>query len=175
MSLVDRAGPVTGTPFRLGFIWEISLRFPRWEKAKDPGKEFWGQIRETKQTWRKTKILTLAIIASATLKAVLYYCRQMQCLWCLWKYSRQCKTMLSRPPQLLALFRPCNRAEVFIWQNFQPTNRDLGNRASPPFHMNTSKILRRILRYGEISETGSARSTGVIRVIRVNRGHVKRR
>ena len=50
------------------------------EKAKDPGKEFWGQIRETKQTWRNTKVLTLAIIASATLKAVLYYCSQMQCL-----------------------------------------------------------------------------------------------
>ena len=83
---------------------------------------------------------------NSTLKAVLYYCSQIQCLWCLCKYSRQCKTMLSRPPQLLALFRPGNRAEVFIWQNFQPTNGDLGNRASPPFLMNTSKILRRILR-----------------------------
>ena len=79
--------------------------------------------------------------------------------------------MLSRPTQLLALFRPGNRAEVFIWQNFQPTNRDFGNRASPPFHMNTSKILQRILRWGEISETGSSRSTGVIRVTPVNRGH----
>ena len=45
-------------------------------------------------------------------------------------------------------FHPGNRAEVFIWQNFQPAyrdpdwkNRDLGNRASPPSHMNTSKIL----------------------------------
>ena len=32
------------------FIWEISARFPRWEKAKDPGNEFWRQIWETKQT-----------------------------------------------------------------------------------------------------------------------------
>ena len=46
---------------------------------------------------------------------------------------------------------PGNRDEVFIWQNFQPAyrdlgwkNRDLGNRASPPSHMNTSKILQRI-------------------------------
>ena len=44
-------------------------------------------------------------------------------------------------------FHPGNPAEVFIWQNFQPAyrdpgwkNRDLGNRASPPSHMNTSKI-----------------------------------
>ena len=58
-------------------------------------------------------------------------------------------------------FHPGNRAEVFIWQNFQPAyrdpgwkNRDLGNRASPPSHMNTSKILQRIQRLGEISETG---------------------
>ena len=105
-----------------------------------------AKFKKKKQTWRNTKILTLSIIASATLKAVLYYCTQMRCLWCLCKYSRQCKTMLSRPPQLLALFRPGNRAEVFIWQNFQPTNRDFCNRASPSFLMNTSKILRRILR-----------------------------
>ena len=30
--------------FCLGFIWEISARFPRWEKVKDPGYEFWRQI-----------------------------------------------------------------------------------------------------------------------------------
>ena len=41
-----------------------------------------------------------------------------------------------------------NRDEVFIWQNFQPVyrdlgwkNRDLGNQASRPSHMNTLKIL----------------------------------
>ena len=36
-STVDRAGPVTRTnfwKFRLGIIWEISARFPRWEKAE---------------------------------------------------------------------------------------------------------------------------------------------
>ena len=27
------------------------------KKAKDPGDEFWRQIRETNQTWRSTKIL----------------------------------------------------------------------------------------------------------------------
>ena len=46
---------------------------------------------------------------------------------------------------------PVNRDEVFIWQNFQPAyrdlgwkNRDLGNQASPPSHMNTSKLLQRL-------------------------------
>ena len=47
-------------------------------------------------------------------------------------------------------FIPVTRAGVFIWENFHPgyrdlgrKNRDLGNRASPASHMNTSKILRR--------------------------------
>ena len=56
--------------FRLGFIWEISAWFPSWKKAKDPGDEFWHEIRETKQTWQNTKIITFAsIIALVTLKA----------------------------------------------------------------------------------------------------------
>ena len=41
-------------------------------------------------------------------------------------------------------------------------NRDLGNRASPPSHMNTSKFLKRKEWRGEISETEPARSTGLI-------------
>ena len=47
--------------FRLGFIREMSVRFPRWEKAKDSGDEFCRHIRETKQTWRNTKILTFGL------------------------------------------------------------------------------------------------------------------
>ena len=46
---------------------------------------------------------------------------------------------------------PGNRDEMFTWQNFQSPyqdlhwkNQDLRNRASPPSHMNTSKILQRI-------------------------------
>ena len=38
---------------------------------------------------------------------------------------------------------PGNRAGVFIWENFHPGCRDLGNRAGPPSHMNTSKFLQR--------------------------------
>ena len=61
------------------------------------------------------------------------------------------------------------RAGVFIWENFHPgyrdlgrKTRDLGNRASPASHMNTSKILRRKQWRGEISETEPARLTGLI-------------
>ena len=45
--------------------------------------------------------------------------------------------------------RPGDRAGVFIWENFIPIteisakNRDLGNRASPASHMNTSIFLQR--------------------------------
>ena len=46
---------------------------------------------------------------------------------------------------LFKRFRPGDRAGVFIWESFHPgyrdigrKNRDLGNRASPASHMNTS-------------------------------------
>ena len=66
-------------------------------------------------------------------------------------------------------FVPVTRAGVFIWENFHPgyrdlgrKNRDLGNRANPAAHMNTSKFLRRKEWRGEISETEPARLTGLI-------------
>ena len=49
---------------------------------------------------------------------------------------------------------PGNQDEVFIWQNFHPAYQDLGNRASLPSHMNTSKIIQRIQKCGKILETG---------------------
>ena len=67
------------------------------------------------------------------------------------------------------MFRPGHRAGVFIWENFHPgyrdlgrKNRDLGNRASPAPHMNTSIFLQRKEWRGEISETEPARLTGLI-------------
>ena len=54
MSPVDRAGSVTGMNFALG-SYEILARFPRWEKVKDPGYEFWRQIGETKANIAKHK------------------------------------------------------------------------------------------------------------------------
>ena len=53
--------PAYQDEFRLGFIWENSARFPRWEKTEDPGDEIWREIRNTKQRWRNaTDILLYA-------------------------------------------------------------------------------------------------------------------
>ena len=135
--------------FCLGFIWEISARFPRWEKVKDPGNEFWRQIRETKQTWRNTKILTFGpILPSVTLKAVSL---QLNGMLMMWKIQQTMQDDAIRTARIHLAIHPGNRDEVFIWQNFQSAyrdlgwkNRDLGNRASPPSHMNTLQILQRI-------------------------------
>ena len=49
---------------RLGFIWDISAQFPRWEKVNDPGDEVWRQIRGKKQTWRDKNFNLLAYHSS---------------------------------------------------------------------------------------------------------------
>ena len=74
-----------------------------------------------------------------------------------------------RSRQNSSRFHPGNRPKVLIWQNFQPAyrdpgwkNRDLGNRASPPSHMNTSK-----------KDSGGRRDLGN-RASPSNRAHVKR-
>ena len=133
MSPVDRAGS-------------------RWEKVEDPGDEFWRQIRETKQTWRNTKILTFGpILASVTLKAVSL---QLNGMLMMWKIQQAMQDDAIRTARIHPAVHPGNRDhEVFIWQNFQPAYRDLGNRASPPSHMNTLKILQRIQKWGKILET----------------------
>ena len=63
---------------------------------------------------------------------------------------------------LSKIFRPGHRAGVFIWENFNPGYRDLGNRASPAPHINTSIFLQRKEWRGEISEAEPARLTGLI-------------
>ena len=117
--------------FCFGFIWEISARFPRREKVKDPGNEFWRKI-----------------LPSVTLKAVSL---QLNGMLMMWKMQQAMQDDAIRTARIHLAIHPGNRDEVFIWQNFQPAyrdlgwkNRDLGNRASPPSHMNTSKILQRI-------------------------------
>ena len=49
MSPVDRAGSVTGMNCALGSYEKFQPGFWDEKKVKDPGDEFWLQIRETKQ------------------------------------------------------------------------------------------------------------------------------
>ena len=53
-------------------------------------------------------------------------------------------------------FRHGHRAGVFIWKNFHPGYRDLGNRASSASHMNTSIFLQRKEWRGEASPVDRA-------------------
>ena len=152
MSLVDRVGPVTGINFAMGSYEKFQPRFRDEKRPKIKIKitdKFWSQILEIEQTWWNTKILTFRlIIASFTLKAVSLQLNEMLMMW---KLQQAMQDNAIRTTRIYPAVYPGNRDEVFIWQNFQPAyrglgwkNRDLGNRASPPFHMNTSKILRRI-------------------------------
>ena len=49
MCPVDRAGSVTGMNCALGSSEKFQPAFRDEKKVKDPGDEFWLQIRETKQ------------------------------------------------------------------------------------------------------------------------------
>ena len=76
---------------------------------------------------------------------------QLNGILMIWKMQQAMQDDAIRTARIHLAIHPGNRDEVFIWQNFQPAyrdlgwkNRDLGNRASPPSHMNTSKILQRI-------------------------------
>ena len=124
MSPVDRAGSVTQTNFEFC-----------------PRDEFWRQIRETKQTWRNKIFYFRPILASVTLKAVSL---QLNGMLKMWKIQQATQDDAIRTARIHPAVHPGNRDEVFIWQNFQPTYRDLGNQDSPPSHINTSKILQRI-------------------------------
>ena len=99
---------------------------------------------------RNTKILTFGpILASVTLKAVSLQSNGMLMMWKIQQAIQD--DAIRTSPRIHPAVHPGNWDEVFIWQNFQPAyrdlgwkNRDLGNRVSPPSHMNTSKILQRI-------------------------------
>ena len=128
--------------FRLtGFIWKISARFPRREKTKHPGEESWLEIRETKPNMAKQKIITFVpFIALATVIAVLL---QLNGMFIIWKIQQAKQDNAIRGSRIHPAFILVTRLKSVIWQNFQPAyrhpgwkNRDFGNWASPPSHMN---------------------------------------
>ena len=81
--------------------------------------------------------------AAVTLEAVSL---QLNGMLMICKIQQAMKDDAIRTTRIHLDVHPGNRDEVFTWQKFQPAYRDLGNRASPPSHMNTSKILQRIYR-----------------------------
>ena len=140
--------PVTGMHYALGSYETFQPSF-RDEKRSTILVTRSGAKFGEKSKHGETKILTYwPIIARVTLKAVSL---QLNGMLMIWKILQAMQDDAIRNARIHPAVHPGNRGEVFIWQTFQPAyrdlgskNRDLGNRASPPSHMNTSKILQRI-------------------------------
>ena len=139
----EPAGSLTGTNFILGSYEKFQPGF-RDEKRSNMscGAKFEKQSKHSEtQNYNFTPIIALATLIAVSL--------QLNGMLMIWKIQQT----MQDDAEFIRRIHPGNRAEVFIWQNFQPAyrdpgwkNRDLGNRASPPSHMNTSKILQRIQR-----------------------------
>ena len=86
------------------------------KKGQRSRDEFWRQNRQTKRTWRNTKILTFAlIIASTTLKAVSL---QLNGILMIWKIQQAIQDDAMGAARIHPAVHLGNRAEVFIWQKF---------------------------------------------------------
>ena len=110
------------------------------------GQRSWGRVLAPnlgkKANIAKHKILTFGpILASVILKAVSL---QLNTMLLMWKIQQAMQDDAIWTARIHPAVHPGNRDEVFIWQNFHPAYRDLGNRANPPSHMNMSKLLQRI-------------------------------
>ena len=53
----------------------------------------------------------------------------------MWKIQQAIQDDAIRTARIHPAVHPGNHDEVFIWQNFKPAYRDLGNRASSPSHI----------------------------------------
>ena len=143
MSPVDRAGSLT----RPISPWVHMRNFSPVSKMRKGRRRVVARNSKNKANTVKHKIITFTpIIALGTLIAVSLQLNGMLMMW-------KIQQAMQDDAEFIRRIHPGNRAEVFIWQNFQPAyqdpswkNRDLGNRASPPSHMNTLKILQRIQR-----------------------------
>ena len=123
-------------------VSEIRKGQRSWERVPAPNSG-------NKANMPKHKILTFGpILPSVTLKAVSL---QLNGMLMMWKIQQAMQDDAIWTARIHPAVHPGNRDEVFIWQNFQPAyrdlgwkNRDLGNRASPPSHINTANLLQRI-------------------------------
>ena len=145
----NRAGSVTGTN-------SVVCSYGKFQ----PGQPGW--IQETQPNWWNINLRCILFATVRTLWTLVTLLIKLLRIP-FWPLSGESEAILSK------MFRPGHRAGVFIWENFHPgyrdlgrKNRDLGNRASPASHMNTSIFLQRKEWRGEISETEPARLTGLI-------------
>ena len=102
--------------FCLGFIWEILDRFPRWEKVKDPGDEFWCQIQEQSKHGETQNF---------NFRAYLNIGNSESCITAVKWDAYDVENTGGKKDDAIWTARihpavhPVNRDEVFIWQNFQ--------------------------------------------------------
>lgn len=135
---------LAGTNFALGSCEKFRLAFQDEKRAKILGRVLVRNSRK-KATRRNTKLITFApVIALVTPKVVSLQLNGMLMMWII-------QQAMQEDAIQVAIIYQGNRAEMFISENFQLAyrdpglkNRDLGNRASPPCHTNTSKISQRI-------------------------------
>ena len=106
---------LAGTNFALGSYEKFKPAFQDKNKGKDPGDEFWCEIRERKQQGE----IQQAMVDDAIQVAIIHR-------------GDRAEMLISEN------FQPtcCDAG----WKN----RASLGNRESPPSHTNTSKISRRI-------------------------------
>ena len=131
-------------PISLWFHMRSFSTVSEMRKGQRTWDEFWRQIREAKQTWRNTKAITFKpIIALATLKAVSLQLNGMLMLCKIQQAMRDDAIKAARTHPALFM---CSYGKTFpaVYRDPGWKNRVIRNRASPPSHMNTSKILQRI-------------------------------
>ena len=132
---------LAGTNFVLGSYEKFRPAFQDEKKGQRSRGRVLVRNSRKKARRRNTKLITFAhIIALVTLKIVSVQLNGMLMMW-------KIQQAMQDDAIQVAIIHQGNRAEMFISENFQPAyrdpgwkNRDLGNRASPPSHTNTSKI-----------------------------------
>ena len=149
MSPVDRAGLVSGMNFALGSLWEFQPGF--WD-------EKWPKILGTSSGTNSRNKANMAKHSNNNHNFLAYHSfgNSLNCIAPVkWDAHDVENTAGNAKRCILDRQSSCschhgNWGEVSTWQNFQPTyyqdpswkNLDLGNRTSPPSHMNT--FLQRI-------------------------------
>ena len=118
MSPVNRAGSVTEKNFALGSYEKFQPGFRDEKRSKILGTSFGAKFGKQSKHGETQFFFTSG--PSVTLKAVSLQLNGMLMM---------CKIQQAMQNDAIrtARIHPANRDEVFIWQNFQPAYRDLGN------------------------------------------------